>query len=239
MKPLAFISGATGSIGEAIAEQLAGTCRLLLHYHTNSSRAEDLLEKFSQITETTLVQADFKNTEKTLEAFSPYLNDVSIMIHNAGVSRPALFQDTSVQIMQEEMAIGIFSPAALTRKVLPSMISRQEGRIVFITSIWGSAGASMEVVYSTVKSAQQGFVKALAKETAPSGVRVNAVAPGAVKSSMMEMYDSQELKDLESEIPASRLAEPSEIAAAVAFLTGENSSYVHGHILHVNGAWYT
>lgn len=107
-----------------------------------------------------------------------------------------------------------------------------------ITSIWGEIGASCEVLYSMVKGGQNSFVKALAKELAPSGIRVNGVSPGAVKTKMLDEFTEEELDDLKEEIPLGRLGRPEEIADAVSFAASERASYITGQILSVNGGWH-
>lgn len=239
MKPLAFISGATGAIGEAAAERLASSYRLLLHYHQNHDKAMELQQRLHSRTEVYLMQADFKDGEAALKAIEPYADEIKLLVHNAGISRPEVFQLTSDIMLEEEMAIGLVTPAKITKRILSPMLAAKEGTIIFVSSIWGETGAAMEVIYSTVKSAQHGFVKALAKETAVSGVKINAVAPGAVDTAMLDGYTKDEIQSLLDDIPVNRLAAPGEIADCIAFLAGDSSSYVHGHILSVNGGWYT
>ena len=119
------------------------------------------------------------------------------------------------------------------------MIRQQQGNILFITSIWGQTGSACEVVYSTVKGAQIAFVKSLAKELALSGIRVNGIAPGAVNTSMMADFTEDEIDMIKSGIPMGRMAEPEDIAESVSFLLSEKAGYITGHILNVNGGWYT
>lgn len=107
-----------------------------------------------------------------------------------------------------------------------------------MSSVWGETGASCEVLYSMVKGAQNALIKGLAKELAPSGIRANAVSPGAVQTDMLQSYSSEDITMLEEEIPLGRLASPDEIADAIWFLASKQSSYITGQILSVNGGWY-
>jgi 3-oxoacyl-[acyl-carrier protein] reductase len=239
MKPWALITGATGSIGQAAAEALAEKYNLILHYCHNKEKAEKLKEELVPVTKVTLFQADFNNPGLTVETLAELPDTPALLLHSAGVSRPMLFQEEAFGKMSEEMNIAIITPAAIIRSLLPHMIQRQSGNIIFVSSIWGETGASMEVTYSTCKAAQNGLVKSLAKETAPSGIRVNAVAPGAVESDMMKMYSPEEQREITSEIPLSRFAKPEEIASCITFLSEKDSSYISGHVLQVNGGWYT
>ncbi|PTL39606.1 elongation factor P 5-aminopentanone reductase [Alkalicoccus saliphilus] len=239
MKPWALITGATGSIGQAAAEALAEKYNLILHYCHNKEKAEKLKEELVPVTKVTLFQADFNNPGLTVETLAELPDTPALLLHSAGVSRPMLFQEEAFGKMSEEMNIAVITPAAIIRSLLPHMIQRQSGNIIFVSSIWGETGASMEVTYSTCKAAQNGLVKSLAKETAPSGIRVNAVAPGAVESDMMKMYSPEEQREITSEIPLSRFAKPEEIASCITFLSEKDSSYISGHVLQVNGGWYT
>lgn len=239
MKPWALITGATGSIGQAAAFALAEKYNLILHYCHNKEKAVKIEEGLASATKVTLFQADFKDPELTVEALAKLPDTPDLIVHSAGVSRPMLFQEETSSKMSEEMNIAVITPAAIIRSLLPHMIQNQSGNIIFVSSIWGETGASMEVTYSTCKAAQNGLVKSLAKETAPSGIRVNAVAPGAVDSDMMKMYSSEEQREITSEIPLSRFAKPEEIASCITFLSEKESSYISGHVLQVNGGWYT
>ncbi|MNM76637.1 3-oxoacyl-[acyl-carrier-protein] reductase FabG [compost metagenome] len=119
------------------------------------------------------------------------------------------------------------------------MVRRRFGRIINVSSIWGMSGASCEVAYSAAKGGVNAFTKALAKELAPSQVTVNAVAPGAVQTDMMASFEEAELRRLEEEIPAGRLATPEEIASLVYFLALPESGYITGQIISPNGGWIT
>ena len=118
------------------------------------------------------------------------------------------------------------------------MIANKRGNIVVISSIWGLTGASCEVVYSMVKGGQNAFVKALAKELAPSGIRVNAVAPGAIDTDMLRRFSEEELQSIANDIPIGRIGKPDEVAKTVSFLVSDAASYITGQIISVNGGWY-
>jgi 3-oxoacyl-[acyl-carrier protein] reductase len=139
----------------------------------------------------------------------------------------------------EIMDVNLKSVFLLTQAFMPYMISQRFGRIINVSSIWGISGGSCEVVYSASKGGVNAFTKALAKEVAPSGVTVNAVAPGAVKTDMMERFDAEDLKQLEEDIPVGRLAAPEEISSLVYFLALPESSYITGQIISPNGGWVT
>ncbi|HEU5140488.1 MAG TPA: SDR family oxidoreductase, partial [Bacillales bacterium] len=118
------------------------------------------------------------------------------------------------------------------------MVSNKRGNIIVVSSVWGLVGASTEVLYSTVKGALNSFVKALAKEIAPSGISVNGIAPGAVSTKMLNHLSDQEKIELAEEIPMGRFGEPVEMAELIAFLISGKASYINGEIISINGAWH-
>ena len=160
------------------------------------------------------------------------------IIHASGISTYGLFTDLKEEEMKALWNIHVHSLMCITKAILPKMLSRQSGNIIVITSIWGQVGAAMEVAYSAVKGAQISFVKALSKELAYNGIRVNAVAPGAIKTNMLHTFSPEEMQLITEEIPMGRLGSPREVAESVAFLLSEKSSYMTGQILSLNGGWY-
>jgi 3-oxoacyl-[acyl-carrier protein] reductase len=233
----ALITGASGGIGQAIAIQLAQEgWNLYLHYHRQKHVIEKLTEQLAPFKgEYIPVYGDLS----TKEGVSHVLNQlftVDALVYAAGNAPYGLLVDMDDDTIERTIELHVLSPLRLVRCLLPKM---KNGNIVFISSIWGQTGAACEVVYSTVKGAQISFVKALAKEVASQGVRVNAVAPGAVQTNMLQAFTEDELRALEEEIPLGRLAKPQEVAQAVSYLLSERASYITGHILSVNGGWYT
>jgi 3-oxoacyl-[acyl-carrier protein] reductase len=117
------------------------------------------------------------------------------------------------------------------------MIANQRGSIVFLSSIWGEVGASCEVVYSASKAAIIGLTKALSKEVGPSGIRVNCVSPGVIRTPMTEPLGEETLSALAEETPLGRIGTPEEVADAVLFLAGDAASFITGQVLGVSGGF--
>ena len=163
---------------------------------------------------------------------------IDVIIHNSGNSYYGLITDMSDELVRKIVQLHVTSPILLTKKLLPQMIANKRGNIVVISSIWGLTGASCEVVYSMVKGGQNAFVKALAKELAPSGIRVNAVAPGAIDTDMLRRFSEEELQSIANDIPIGRIGKPDEVAKTVSFLVSDAASYITGQIISVNGGWY-
>ncbi|WP_088033799.1 elongation factor P 5-aminopentanone reductase [Evansella clarkii] len=240
-KPTAFISGASGDIGGAIARKLAEKgFDLILHYNKNKERALQLKSELEADRETVclLYQGDFTRPAEALRDLKALNTAPEIIIHNSGTSRQGLITDLPAEEVTLGFTEGLITPFLITQAFLPEMIRTRKGKIIVISSIWGLTGASCEVLYSTVKGGLNTFVKALAKETAPSNIQVNGIAPGAVRTQMLNGFSEEELAMLEEEIPAGRLGTPEDIASAAAFLASDESSYINGQILSVNGAWY-
>ncbi|WP_054709330.1 SDR family oxidoreductase [Bacillus sp. JCM 19041] len=232
-----LVTGATGGIGKEVVRSLEDQAELIyIHYHSNQDAAEQLMQSVN--CDCMLVFADLSkgNGVESLVSQLPIFPDT--LIYCAGTSAPELLQDVSDEELDRTMAIHLTSPIKLVRALLPEMIRNKSGCVVVVSSIWGLTGASMESVYSAAKSGVHGFVKAIAKEVGRSGVRVNAVAPGAIATEMLSVYTEEDLSDLASEIPAGRLGTAAETANAIHFLAGNKASYINGQILSVNGAWY-
>ncbi|MEH6940436.1 elongation factor P 5-aminopentanone reductase [Bacillus sp. JJ722] len=234
-----LITGASGSIGQETAIELARQgYSLYLHYHTNKT-AIDALMKELQVFDVEMVpiQADL-STNEGVEVLCSNIFSINSLVLNSGKAHYGLVSDVDIHTMNEMMAIHITSPFFIVQKLLPKLMKEESSSIVAVTSIWGDTGASCEVLYSMLKGGQNAFVKALSKELAPMGVRVNAVSPGAVETPMLQTFSDDEKQELADEIPLGRLAQPEEIAHCIAYLLSNKSSYITGHVLKVNGGWY-
>ena len=178
---------------------------------------------------------DPSSVERTVTSIAERMGPPTRLVNNAGIARQALFTDSSDEQTMQLINTDLVGAMRVTKAILPYMIRAKRGAIVNISSMWGQVGASCEVDYSAAKAGVIGFTKALAKETAPSGVRVNCVAPGCVDTAMMAGFSREDLDALCDEIPMGRIGQPSEIAEAVAFLLSDAASYITGQVLGVNG----
>ncbi|MBP1968038.1 3-oxoacyl-[acyl-carrier protein] reductase [Virgibacillus natechei] len=233
-----LIIGASGDIGLAIADQLASEgYQLLLHYNKNRKRIDDFKNMLEKECLLTVIQANLSNDEEIKKLLNQLVFPVDYIIFASGAAHYGLFQDTKEQVMDDMLTLHVKAPWMITQYLLPTMIQKNTGKIIVITSLWGDIGASNEVVYSTVKGAQNSFVKALAKEIAPSGISVNAISPGYIETKMNNHLADDEKAALISEIPINRAGLPSEVAHTVRFLLDQRSSYIQGEIINMNGAW--
>lgn len=169
---------------------------------------------------------------EALKAFG----SVDILVNNAGISVVGLIQDLSPEDWQRILNTNLSSVHYFSQAVIPDMVSRKNGKIINISSVWGNVGASCEAAYSATKGGINTYTKALAKELAPSGIAVNAIACGAVDTDMNKCFDLKDLQDLADEIPAGRLATPEEIADVV-YNISLCPSYLTGQVITCDGGW--
>lgn len=242
MRKIALITGASGELGSAIALAVAQQgIDLVLHYHTNGKRIEEIENKSKRYgVQTWSVRANFQNISEIEQMFDD-LNGwnvyPNILINNAAISHYGLIQEVSVENWEAVVNTNLGGAFFCAKKVIPEMIRLRYGRIVNISSVWGETGAANEVLYSISKGALNTFTKALAKELAPSGITVNAIAPGFFQSSMTKDFTDEELKMIKNQIPMNRFADSKEIAQTVIHLLDDHSSYITGQILTIDGGW--
>ena len=162
---------------------------------------------------------------------------VDCLISNAGVSVKGLAQDFDAGDYRRVMDTNFGGLFNLANAVIPGMVSRKSGVITAVSSMWGQTGASCEALYSASKGAVDAYVKSLAKELGPSGIRVNAVSPGVIETDMLKGYSSEDLEELKTETPLGRLGSPDDVAKALYFLSSEAASFITGQIVGVNGGF--
>lgn len=241
MKRFVLVTGASGDIGRAICEKLAEQgYSLYLHYHRNKEAAQELFSRLARKfpeNEYIPMQSDL-TVEEDLQRLTGEVFQIYGIVHNSGIALNKTLPEMSTEEIEKMISLHLTAPILLTRNLLPKMIRSGEGNIVFISSIWGQTGASCETVYSAAKGGQIAFAKALAKEVGPSGIRVNVVAPGAIRTKMLGGLTEEDRSGLEAEIPLGRLGKPEEVAGCVSFLFSKEAEYMTGQVLGVNGGWY-
>ena len=182
---------------------------------------------------------DMGNMEHCKELFErirKQFGTLDVLVNNAGVSYIGLLQDMSVQDWDKVIHTNLNSVFNCCKLAIPGMLSKKEGKIINISSVWGNVGASCEVAYSATKGAINAFTKALAKELAPSNIQVNAVACGAIDTEMNQWMEESEFIALVEEIPAGRLGKAEEVADLVYHL-GYKNSYLTGEVIGLDGGW--
>ena len=242
MKKTAFITGASRGIGRAIAKKMAmeGYC-VGVNYLKEKEKAESLVEELRGLgCEAMAVQADVSDAAavtSAIRAVEREFSPIQLLVNNAGIAQQDLFQYTDAALWRRLFAVNVDGAYNTIQAVLPEMIRRQSGTIVNISSMWGLRGASCEVGYSATKAAIIGLTRSLAMELAPSGIRVNCVAPGVIRTDMVEQLGEETMDALREQTPIGRLGTPEDIAAAVAFLASENASFITGQVLTADGGY--
>ena len=236
-REIALVTGGGRGIGRAISMELAANgYYIIINYRSQKEAAEDTLAKIKEAGgEGETVQFDVTNGDETATALKELLDRhkyIKVLINNAGITSDGLFPMTSRQGWESVIDTSLKGFYNVTRPVLRSMIRQKKGSIIAIASISGIAGNAGQVNYSAAKAGLIGACKALAKEMAKLGIRVNAVAPGLIET---EMIKDLPLDVLVQHIPMGRVGKPEEVAKAVRFLCSDDASYITGQVISVNG----
>ena len=240
MKKVALVTGSSRGIGRAVAAELARDgYAVCINYYERKDKADELVALLrAEGREAIAVQADVSKRSEVnamVAQCERELGKITLLVNNAGVAGQALFQDVTDEMWERYFGVNLNGARNTIQAVLPNMLHEKSGCIVNISSIWGQHGASCEVTYSCTKHALIGLTRSLAMELAPSGIRVNCVAPGVIETDMVKVLGEETLKDLAEQTPLGRLGKPEDIAAAVAYLASDKASFVTGQVLAVDG----
>ena len=238
MSKRVFITGASRGIGKAIAHTFAQEgYELYLVCKNNLASMQAYADELhhSYGTAVHCYGIDLADSV-SLESFLDTLPDMDVIINNAGISYVGLLTDMSLSDWNHVVNTNLTSAFLICKKLLPAMIRRHSGKIINISSVWGNVGASTEVAYSTTKGGINSFTKALAKETAPSNVQVNAIACGLIDTDMNACFSKEDLDDVIAQIPADRIGKPEEVAALCLQLV-QAPDYLTGQIITLDGGW--
>lgn len=241
MKKFALVLGASGEIGHAICQSLAEEgWSIYLHYSNNKKAAETLcntLSKSFPAQEFMLVQGDFSILTGA-EMVAAQIFNVQAIIFANGQAHYSLLEDTTVEDMDALWRVHVQNPMRLTALLSEKLRKHDVSYVLFIGSIWGEAGSAGEALYATVKGAQHAFVKSYAKEAALSHIRVNAIAPGFINTSMNSHLNQEELNYILEDIPLGSIGQTIDVAEMVRFYLSGKADYVTGQIIRLNGGWY-
>lgn len=240
-KKVVLVTGASRGIGKAIAVKFAkkGYNIVINCAH----REQELLQTKKEIESYQVScsaflgdMGDMAQCEKLYDMIRKQYGTLDVLVNNAGIDYIGLLQDMSSEDWDRILRTNLTSVFNCCKLAIPIMLANEHGKIINISSVWGSAGASCEVAYSATKGGINAFTKALAKELAPSNIQVNAVACGAIDTEMNQWMEEDELIQLVDEIPAGRLGRAEEVADFVYHL-GYKGTYLTGQVIGLDGGW--
>ena len=227
----ALVTGGSRGIGAAVVRAFcAAGYETAFFYEKNEAAAKAEAEQ----TGATAIRCDVADAEAVKAAVGRFPR-VDVLVNNAAVSHIGTIRDISEEEWDRLFAVNVKGVYHCVNAVLPKMLETQSGCILNVASMWGEVGASCEVCYSAAKGAVIAMTKALAKELAPSGIRVNAVSPGVIDTDMNSHLTGEELQALADETPLGRIGKPENVADALLYLA--SADFVTGQILSVNGGF--
>jgi len=233
---VALVTGASGGIGGAIAKALHAQGAAVVLSGTRADALEKLKgELGARAHVATCNLADSASVEALPKTAEQLAGPIDILVNNAGVTRDNLFMRMKDDEWDQVIAVDLTAAFRLSRAVLRGMMKKRWGRIVSITSVVGTMGNPGQGNYAAAKAGLVGMSKSLAYEVASRNITVNCVAPGFIATAMTEVLNDQQKQQISEKIPAGRMGEGHEIAAAVVYLASNEAAYVTGQTLHVNG----
>lgn len=237
---VALITGATRGIGREIALELAANgFDIAVNYRSEKDIPEDLKKEIeSHNVRCEFVQADVSNFEQCESMVKDAIDKfgrIDVLVNNAGITRDGLIMRMKKEDFEAVIDVNLVGTFNVTRNVIPYMIKQRSGRIISLSSVVGVAGNAGQTNYSASKAGVIGFTKSLAKEVASRNILVNAVAPGFIDTDMTKVLSDSVKEGINAQIPLRRMGSPREVAKVVKFLASEDSSYVTGQVINIDG----
>jgi 3-oxoacyl-[acyl-carrier protein] reductase len=238
----ALVTGSSRGIGRAIAHRLAlDGWPVCVNWHERRDAAESLVREILDAGgDAIAVGADVSDMDavsRMVHEAETRLAPVELLVNNAGVAGQCLFQDITDELWNRYFSVNLGGARNAIRAVLPHMLHEKRGCILNISSIWGLRGASCETAYACTKAALIALTRSLALELAPSGIRVNCVAPGVINTDMVQVLGAETLRELAVQTPLGRLGTAEDVADAAAFLCSDGASFVTGQVLCADGGF--
>ena len=239
-RKVALVTGATRGIGKEIALELAKNgFDIAINCRGSKDGYEDLKKEIeSNNVSCEFVEADVANFEQcenmikeTIEKFGK----IDVLVNNAGITKDGLIMRMKKEDFEAVIDVNLVGTFNVTRNVIPYMIKQKSGRIINVSSVVGVAGNAGQTNYSASKAGVIGFTKSLAKEVASRNILVNAIAPGFIDTDMTKVLSDTVKEGINAQIPLKRMGTPKEVAKVVKFLASEDSSYVTGQVINIDG----
>ena len=231
-----LITGSSRGIGAETARLFAKKgYHVYINYNQSENAALALLDELKAYS-VELIKADVSKSSEVKRMFRE-IDGIDILVNNAGIAQTKLFTDITDDDWNHMISSNLSSAFYCCREALPYMIRRHFGRIINISSMWGQVGGSCEVHYSAAKAGIIGLTKALAMEEGLSGITVNCIAPGVIKTDMTSHLSEDDFTALKNETPTNSIGTPFDIARTVLFLASDYSSFITGQVLGVNGGF--
>ena len=233
-----LVTGGTRGIGAAIVNAfLKNGDRVVFLYKNSSETAEEIVSKNDNAYAYCCDVSSELDVLKTFNEILASFGSIDVLVNNAGVSYEGLLSDMTLGEWNNVINSDLTSVFLTSRAIIPHFVSKKRGKIINVSSMWGIVGASCEVAYSAAKAGVIGFTKALAKELAPSGITVNAVAPGVINTDMMSSFSQDDIDALIEETPLGRIGTPEDVAKTVLFLSSDDAGFITGETINVNGGF--
>lgn len=232
-----LITGGSRGIGRAIVEHFSALGYKVAFTYKSS---DDMAAELSGLTGAFAIKADSMVEGEVMDAVlkaQELMGGIDILVNNAGVSSFSLIQDLGLDEWNRCIGTNLTAAFLYSRGVIPYMVRNQAGRIINITSMWGLVGASCEAHYSAAKAGLIGLTKALAKELGPSGITVNAVAPGVIATDMNAHLGREDMDALIDETPVGRIGRVEDVARMVGYLASDEASFITGEVMNVSGGF--
>lgn len=239
-KKVVLITGATTGIGKAIALEFAEAgYNLAINYRNKTEEMENLKKEIeSNNVKCLYVKADvskFEETENMVKEVIEEYGKIDVLVNNAGITKDGLLMRMKKEDFEQVIDINLVGTFNVTKNVVPYMVKKRCGRIINISSVVGIVGNAGQSNYAASKAGIIGFTKSLAKELSSRGILVNAVAPGFIETKMTEQLSESVKEEIFKQIPLRRIGTTKEVAKVVKFLASEDSSYITGQIINIDG----
>lgn len=240
-KKTVLVTGSSGGIGKAIAIKFAKEgYNVVINGAKNKEKLYQTKSEIEKYHVSCMAfMGDVGSYDKTKELFlqiKEQFGTLDVLVNNVGISYIGLLTDMTPDNWNKVITTNLTSVYNCCFFAIPDMVSKKHGSIINISSVWGNVGASCEVAYSASKGGMNAFTKALAKELAPSNIRVNAIACGAIDTEMNSFLSEEEMSQLKDEIPVGRLGRSEEVAD-LAYYLAEKNEYLTGQVIGLDGGW--